>query len=88
MIKIGNEINTFSVISKRVNKVMVHQHIRINANFVDIPVFIKAIAHENLHMILNEIVDRSCEVSLALDNIDKYVDNYPVSCFFIKFQTV
>lgn len=78
-IRIGRELNTFYINTKRVNSVMVNQHMCINANFEDINLFIKTINHEHLHEILNTVVDNTCNISLMLDNIDTYECGYPVS---------
>ena len=78
-IRIGNEVNTFYVDSKRINGVMVDQHMYINADFEDVNLFIKTISHEYLHGILNAVVDNTCNISMMLDNIDTYECGYPVS---------
>lgn len=79
MIRIGKEVNVFAVHSQRINKVMVSQHLEINATFEDINLFKKVLAHEYMHMILNKVIDNSCNVSLMFDNIDGFVNDYEVS---------
>ena len=78
-IRIGNELNTFYIDSKRINGVMVDQHMCINASFEDTKLFSKVLGHEYLHAVLNTVVDNTCDVSMNLDNIDTYETGYPVS---------
>ena len=78
-IRIGNESNIFYVNSKRVNSVIVDQHIGINAQFKNIFIFVQMLNHEYLHTILNTVVDNTCNTSMMLDNIDTYGNGYSIS---------
>lgn len=75
---IGNEVNTLLVNGSRTNGIMTHQHIEINMTFVNHDLFVKALSHEYMHVVLNDI-DKTCFVSSMYDNINTYDNNYAVT---------
>lgn len=78
-ITLGKKTNFFCVHSTLKNNVTCNQEIRINANFENVPIFVKALCHEYLHAIINSEIDTSGLQSFMLDNIDTAQNNWAIS---------
>lgn len=78
-VKLGKETNVFCVYSDRCDEIITYSEIRINANFEHIPLFIKALSHEYVHLVMNSEIDLTGMQSFMLDNIDSAENGFMIS---------